>query len=284
MKKVIVSLVLVFSLCFSFAGCGDNIQEKEGDSSKKGYAPEEYTLSYEDEFKGELDKSVWSDYEFAPRRGGYWSPDQVTTKDGNLVITTEHKNDVEKPGYYTGIAYWQSKRSTYGYYEVRAKIQNTRGVWSAIWLQPDTMGEADGSARDGAEIDLFESAVPNRWQSNMHYDGYNKRYKPFSVQEENLYDVYHTYALDWKKDSLRFYMDGKLYKEITDPNMIPQVATAMQLSTEISGKQNAEGIPTPNSTFWIGCGSITDNKPEELPSQFIVDYVRVYDNGDLIWS
>lgn len=285
MKKAIVSLVLVFSLCFSFAGCGNNQKtEKEGDSSRTGYAPKEYTLSFEDEFKGELDESVWSDYEFSPRRGGYWSPDQVKTKDGNLIIETGYVDDGKNPaGYHSGIVYWPTKRSTFGYYEVGAKIQNTRGVWSAIWLQPDTMGEVDGSARGGAEIDLFESAVPNRWQTNMHYDNYKKR-NTNSTQWENLYDVYHTYALDWKKDSMRFYIDGELYQEITDPNMIPQVAVAMQLSTEISGKVNAEGVPTPTSTFWIGCGAITDNDPKDLPSQFLVDYVRIYDNGDLIWE
>lgn len=243
-----------------------------------------YTLSYSDEFNGKLDESVWSRYELTPRRGGYWSPDQVRTEKGNLVIETGYVDNGKTPAaYHSGIAFWHTKRSAFGYYEVRAKLTNTRGVWSAIWLQPDDMGKKDGSARDGAEIDIMESAIPNRWQTNIHYDGYTKSL-PKSTEWNGLYDVYHTYALDWKKDSMRFYIDGQLYQEVTDPNMIPQVAAAMQLSTEIAGKINNDGVPVPTGSVWGGCGELTDNAPGVLPSQYLVDYVRVYDNGDLAWS
>lgn len=280
MKKIIVSIVLVFSLCLGLAGCGNGKQEGDfGDSHN-------YKLAYSDEFDGkELDTSVWAPYEYDSsvhaRRGGYWSPDQVRIEKDNLVIETGYVDDPEHPGYHAGVASWPTMRTTYGYYEVKAKIQNTRGVWSAVWLQGDTMGEADGSARDGAEIDIFESAVPYRWQTNMHYDAYKKR-NTNSTYFDKLYDGYHIYALDWKKDSMRFYIDGQLYQEITDPNMVPQIPVSMRLSTEIAGKTDENGKPKPTGSVWIGCGSITDNKAWKLPSKFMVDYVRIYDNGDLV--
>lgn len=276
MKKL-VSILLALNMCLVFAGCG---KEK---SNEKFEIPENYKLAYSDEFNGELDEAVWSRYDFGVRRGGYWSPEQVKIKDGNLVITTEYRDDVEKPGYYTGGAYWHDKRSTYGYYEMRADIENTRGVWSAFWLYPDSMGKDDNSARDGAEIDIYESARPFRTQNAIHFDGFNHRREYMHRGVADLYSGYHTFALDWKKDSMKFYYDNKLVTEITDSYLISQVAGRLTLSTEINGKSDENLIPHPDRSIWPGCGTIT-KKGNKLPSEFKVDYVRIYDNGDLVWS
>lgn len=277
MKKFVAALLLVFSLSFMFIGCGNNDENVE-----KFVLPESYKLAYFDEFNGELDETIWAKCDLGVRRGGWWSPEQVATKDGNLVITTEYRDDVENPGYYSGGTYLRDKRSTYGYYEMRADIENTRGVWSAFWLM-GTMGENDGSARDGAEIDIFESARPYRMQNAMHYDNWEKRKEYIHDKDYSLYNGYHTFALDWKKDSMKFYYDNKLVMEITDPNLINQTAIGLNLTTEINGTVDSNGTPQPKWGIWPGCGSIT-RKTNRLPSEFKVDYVRIYDNGDLVWA
>lgn len=273
MKRVLSLALAAVSLCLILTGCGDKNAEPH-------YVPKEYKLAYSDEFNGtELDESVWTVEQHGIRRGGYWSPEQVRLENGNLVIETAYKEGVEDPGYYSGAIRWNTQRATYGYYEARIKIRNIRGQWPAFWLMPDTFGEEDGRAVDGAEIDIFESAVPYIYQYHMHYDNYKSKKKKIT-RLDNLYDEYHVFALDWKKDSMTFYYDGNVLEEITDPDLISATPVAMWFSTEIGGKADKDGNPKPG-IFWVGNGVITESE-DLLPANYEVDYVRVYDNGDLI--
>lgn len=68
--------------------------------------------------------------------------------------------------------------------------------------------------------------------------------------------------------------------EITDPEMISTKPVSMRFSTEISGKADENGIPKPG-IFWVGNGVI-DESADLLPAIFEVDYLRIYDNGDLV--
>lgn len=270
MKRTI-AIFLMLILALSFAACANETE------TEKFELPKEYVIAFEEEFNGEIDESVWYKREFGERKGGYWSPEQVFTEDGKLVIQTEYKTDAETPGYYTGCLTWAEKRSKYGYYEIRAKVDNVRGVWSAGWLMPDHIEYTEQKAQDGCEIDIFETAVENELQNAIHYDSYRGN-KTKKTKIDNLYDDYHIYALDWKKDSVRFYYDNMLMWEITDPDKISQTAGRFILSTEINGRNGK-----PNSWLWVGCGNIK-NDGDKLPSNFIVDYVRIYDNGELEWS
>ncbi|MDR1928121.1 MAG: family 16 glycosylhydrolase, partial [Oscillospiraceae bacterium] len=46
----------------------------------------------------------------------------------------------------------------FGYYEARVRVPDAPGLWSAFWLQADSQGQVGSYGRDGAEIDIFESA------------------------------------------------------------------------------------------------------------------------------
>lgn len=244
--------------------------------------PENYKLAWQADFTKPLDTDLWliSD---GPRKGGYWSPEQVILKDGKLIIRTEYKEKDGKPGYYTGDLHWKNKRSKYGYYEIRCKIDNVRGCWSAFWLMPDIV-DIDNKAQkaqDGCEIDIFENAKPYRLQTTLHWDAYTGQ-KMKSRRVKELYDGFHTFAVDWKKDGLKFYYDNKMIWHITNPNHISHCPTTLEMSTEINGFTK-NGVPKPNRTFWLGNGIIT-NKKNKLPYDYIIDYVKVYDNGQLEWS
>ena len=243
--------------------------------------PKEYKLAYEDEFINGYDEEFWGPSGIEVRRGGYWSQDQVFTKNGKLVIRTEYKEDAEKPGYYTGDLCTPHDRLAYGYYEIRCKVQNTRGLWNAFWFMPDDIYNYEQKAQDGSEIDIFESALPYKIQNALYYDGYSGR-RSIMTEAKDLYDGYHTYALDWKKDALRFYFDGRLVWELTDPDLVPATPAYLNITTEINGKV-VDGVPDTDHLTWIGCGKITEES-NVIPSDFMVDYVRIYDNGDLIWN
>lgn len=243
--------------------------------------PAEYELEFEDEFIKGYDETIWGPSGITLRRGGYWSEEQVFTKNGKLYIRTEYKDDVENPGYYTGDLCWPTKRITYGYFEIRCKVEDIRGLWNAFWLMPDDIYNLEQKAQDGSEIDIFESALPNKIQNALYYDGYKGR-KNIQTEALDIYDGYHTFALDWKKDSMRFYYDGYLTWEITDPDLISAYPAYLNITTEINGTVK-DGKPNTEQLTWIGCGNIED-EDNTFPSDFVVDYVRIYDNGDLVWS
>jgi hypothetical protein len=78
---------------------------------------------------------------------------------------------------------------------------------------------------------------------------------------------FHTYALDWLEDQLRFYVDdvhtGTLYNDEVG-EFLPRLTVPMQLviNTAIGG----DFLPNPDeSTVW--------------PQRFLVDWVRVYDQS-----
>lgn len=276
MKKVFAIFLASASIfsCSILSGCRKN-------QTEVFVLPKEYQLSFSEEFENGYDETVWEATKDTPRKGGYWSDEQVFTENGNLIIRTEYKENGDSSGYYTGELSWPNMRSTYGYYEIRCKVDNVRGAWSAFWLMPDNISNMEQKAQDGCEIDIFESALPYKVQNTLHYDGY-KSSKKRITKLDDMYDGFHTYALDWKKDSLKFYYDNKQLWEITNPDLISAYPVYMNISTEINGDLK-NGKPEFNRWFWLGCGKI-DDKNNTMPSDFIVDYVRVYDNGDLVWS
>ena len=238
--------------------------------------PDNYKLAWSEDFTNPLDTDFWLIPD-CPRRGGYWSPGQVIIENEKLVVRTEYRDDAEHSGYYTGCLMWKNLRATYGYYEIRCKLQNTKGEWPAFWLMPDSI--SGKSSNPGYEIDIFENALPYKIQNTLHWNGYHSQRK-ISHTAEDLYDRFHTFALDWKKDGLKFYYDNKLLWNISDPKLISHAPVKLEISTEINGRIHKGDIPKPGRLFWIGNGIITDQK-NKLPSDFIIDYVRVYDNGEL---
>ena len=240
--------------------------------------PEDYKLAWEADFTKPLDTDFWyiSD---GMRKGGYWSPEQLILKDGKLIIRTEYKENGDKSGYYCGDLYWRKLRSTYGYYEIKCKVDNIRGAWSAFWLMPDDISNKEQKAQDGCEIDIFENAIPHMLQTTLHYDDYKSQVMT-TRYKKNFYEGFHTYALDWKKDSLKFYYDNQLIWTVTNPNHISHYPNRLEISTEVNGFNGK-----PNPFFWFGNGLITSKcNKGKLPYDYIIDYVKVYDNGQLKWS
>lgn len=244
--------------------------------------PEDYRLAWSEEFKNPIDTDLWV-ISSAPRKGGYWSPEQVFIENERLIIRTEYKQKDKDSGFYSGGLHWRIKRSTYGYYEIRCRIENIRGAWSAFWLMPDLedLYSKSGRAQDGCEIDIFESARSNRLQSTLHWNSYHSE-KKHIVKAYDLYDGFHTFALDWKKDSLKFYYDNRLIWHIKNPSCISHRPASLCITTEVNGFQHRIP-PKPCRFFWLGNGIITDRK-NNLPYDFVIDYVRIYDNGQLKWS
>ena len=248
---------------------------------------QKFTLTFSDEFEGELDRSVWSGhYQYGntteARKGSYWNQYLAHTEDGNLIIPVTYLADGmggKGAGWYSAGIDTDSDAANgfsqkFGYFECRCILPAGADIWSAFWLMNDGVYEEDGSGRDGTEIDIFESdcygkRISNSVTSNLHFDGYGDAHQKLGARQfilkNNPYEEFNTYGLEWNENEYIFYINGvETFR--TDFGGVSQNEEYLILSVEMRGE---DGIP-----------SERENAPAE-DTQFIVDYVRVYQYNDL---
>ncbi len=246
-----------------------------------------FTLTFEEEFEGELDRSVWSGHYVygdtsAARKGSYWNNYMAYTEDGKLIISLKYLTDGMGG---TGEGWYSAGIDTdgdaqngftqkYGYFECRCILPECAEAWSAFWLMNEGVYNVDGSGIDGTEIDIFESdcgkdTIKNAVRCNLHFDGYNEGHQKMGAKKFLLkgdpYKEYNTYGLEWNEEEYIFYINGReAYR--TSFGGVSQNEEYLILSLEVKG-ENA--VPS---------GEI--DKSEEY--RFIVDYVKVYQYKDLM--
>ena len=239
------------------------------------------TLKLCDDFDGDsLNPGIWSDFAGKPRKGGYWSKEQAFVKDGNLIIRTEKKQDGSfGPGYYSmGINTMGVFEQRYGYFECRCILPPAQGLWSSFWLHCSNASTVTGTGETGTEIDVYESPYyylgahcRNKITSNLHYNGYEAETKYSNVGiyavKGDPYKEFNTYGLLWNEDEYIFYING-VETGRSKFGGVSKVPEYLRLSVEVDG---ADSLP---SLGWSG--RIDWNDPGKLPSDFIVDYVKVY--------
>lgn len=258
-----------------------------------------FELVWSDEFEGDtLDKEKWStNWWEIERKGGYWHDDMVAVKDGNLVITTAYFEQAPeipdaykgyfstrphkdyKSGWYTGCVTGQGKQDfLYGYYECRAILPKSTGMWSAFWMMNKNVEDVDGSGKDGTEVDIFESmyykdvswGAGDAVVSGIHYDGYGEEHKGDSIGKwfaNNPYEEYNTYGLEWTPEEYIFYINGVETGRLSTGG-VSQNPEYLILSCEVAGEN---GVANADSK---GTGKMS-MQPGDT-AEFIVDYVRVY--------
>lgn len=245
-----------------------------------------FELVFEDGFDGDsLNEKVWTHYRQGMRKGGYWDKDQVSFRDGCLVIKSEYKEDGKYgEGYYTDRIDTRRKYTqTYGYFECRCILPASEGLWSAFWLSSEAIGDGVPGT-EGTEIDVFESPLYYRGKfglnndlvtSNLHYGGYElgHRYRNVTIaRADDPYHKFNTYGVEWNENEYIFYING-VETGRSSFGGVSKVPEYMLLSTEIDG---VDGKPFPG---WSGL--ITHAK-KDLPAEFIIDYVRAYQYKELV--
>ena len=240
---------------------------------------EEWTQVWSDEFDT-LDRSVWyvvnnknrGDTEPMFNRD---SPNNVYIEDGNLVIKTIKE---EYRGYHATSAYLTTEDKihfSYGRFEMRAKLPEGRKIWPAFWLMGD-----DDRWPYCAEIDVVETVGSGpdedylgerRSIATFHYCDAGQHYElggwtDFNIltHVEKLSENYHTYAVEWAYDQIRWYFDDTLYLTVNVEgdalrNALQENPMFMILDTSIEGPGN-------------------NRLPEGLPDEayFYIDYIRYY--------
>lgn len=178
------------------------------------------------------------------------SPDHVSVSGGNLNLTATKSGSSYTSGLVTTDDLHEFQ---YGYVEARMDLPSGVGFFPAFWMLP-------GNHDDGlGEIDIMEwvGHEPDWYHVNYHIDGDGDDAESDRVGF-NLSEGYHTYAVNWQKDHITWYIDGKEFHRSTNYTHTPMYVI---LNLAVGGD-------------WAG----SPNSATQFPSTMKVDYVRVWEN------
>jgi beta-glucanase (GH16 family) len=217
-----------------------------------------YTLVWEDQFNGtSLDPGKWEVRGIGPRALGFVSPEAVKVENGYLKLSA-----IKKDGrILLGAVGTQGRFMTrYGYFECRAQLQKSPGIWGAFWIQSPDIAKGEDPAVYGAEIDImefFKKLGTDIVSHNVHwaYGPHQKTTHGMQSYRKGVSEGFHTFAVEWTPDRYVFYVDGYKYFEVTIG--ISHIEEYLILSMEAPA--NPKDIT--NATF---------------PDVFTIDYVKVY--------
>jgi beta-glucanase (GH16 family) len=148
----------------------------------------------------------------------------------------------------------------YGYFEIRCKLPKGVGFWPAFWLSPQTF-----LTTEIWEIDIFEFIndnlkqvyLANHWGTDYGSGSYKS--STTYLGPDDFTADFHIFAVDWQPTYIRWYIDGRLRKEYTVADNIPDVPMVVQANFAIGG--GWPGDPDATTVF---------------PGFYDIDYIRVY--------
>lgn len=229
-----------------------------------------YDLVWSDEFDGSsLDLSNWNieitDTPHNNEMQAYVNRNYYVS--GGFLHIVAKREDSGSKHYTSSRMNTQGKRDfLYGKFEARLKMPKGKGLWPAFWLMPTWKG---GQWPSTGEIDIMETvgSDPYNSHSTLHY-GYSvqqHQWKGDSVSVPGgYYSDFHVYSCEWQPGKITFYLDGKLFSTRTPQECQPWPFDSNNkfyviLNFAVGG--DWPGAPDGSTPF---------------PSEFVIDYVRVY--------
>ncbi|MDP6634210.1 MAG: glycoside hydrolase family 16 protein [Phycisphaerae bacterium] len=284
-NKMLITVVLgVFSIA-----CPANA-DKVGEEFTKGG----YKLVWADEFNkdGAPNPKNWVfEKGFVRNHEAQWyQTDNAKCKNGKLHITA--REDIKRnPNYVKGSGDWKETKFieytssslmtkglhswTMGRFVMKAKLAHGQGMWPAFW----TVGDK-GEWPSSGEIDIMEyyremilanvaSGTGKRWSPKWS----GKKVKVKDLGGDEWLNEYHIWRMDWDTKSIRLYVDDRLLNE-----------------TRLADTYNANPAWGPKNPFHhpqyiiinlaLGGDNGGDMEKAELPAEYIIDYVRVYQRDE----
>ncbi|WP_411034220.1 glycoside hydrolase family 16 protein [Shinella sp. BYT-45] len=181
--------------------------------------------SFVEEFD-RLDKAVWyvSDgWNNGAHQNCTWSEKQVAVRDGKLVLSFDAAAGGDR-SYACGEVQTR-KRYGYGTYEVRMKSATGSGLNSAFFTY---IGPTDKKPHDEIDFEVLGKDT-TRVQVNQYVAGKGGNEKLVEVAG-GADGGFNDYAFVWQKERLRYYVNGALVHEVTDPEKLPSNAQKIFLS------------------------------------------------------
>jgi beta-glucanase (GH16 family) len=184
---------------------------------------------WNDEFDGgEIDLTNWT-YDIGGWGWGngeaqYYTdrPENARVENGLLVI--EARQEQFEGSYYTSARLKTQglREFQYGRFEARIKVPEGAGLWPAFWMLGSGFAqEAPDEANrwpNVGEIDVMEyvGREPDLILGTLHGPGYSGAgsLSKWNRQDYLIADEFHTYAIEWEADEIRWYYDGEQYHTV----------------------------------------------------------------------
>ena len=231
-------------------------------------------LIWEENFDGDsLNESSWN-YELGdgcPNLCGWGNNEaQVYTKtnhslrDGFLYISAKKEDSVITS---TRITTKNKFEFKYGRVEARAKLPVGKGVWPAFWMLGSNISEV-GWPLCG-EIDILEyvGKEPKTIFTSLHtQDSHGNTMNTKKTGIADIEEGFHTYMVDWSPEKIAFYVDDDLLYTFNPKERSQAVwpfDKPFYLIVNLAIGGNFGGPDIDDSIF---------------PQDFIIDYIRVYQN------
>lgn len=279
MKLIHIGIVALCLLCSSLASADPQWRLVWSDEFDRDGLPDPGKWAYEEGF---IRNHELQYYTRARKKN-------ARVENGALVIEA-HKEKIENAGFdpakrgdwrkarrhgeYTSAALVTLGKAswTYGRIEIRAKLPTGRGLWPALWMLGVNHKEVGWPAC--GEIDIMENVGfdPDRVHGNVHTTKYNhvkRTNKGDKIEVPKPHEDFHVYAVEWRKDRIDFFVDGKKYftfrNEGAGADAWPfDKPHYLLMNIAVGG-------------HWGGQKGVD---PEAFPQRMVVDYVRVYEEAE----
>jgi beta-glucanase (GH16 family) len=198
-------------------------------------APAPHTLFFDDFTGQSLDRTKWN----VEVRGAAYNDEQQAYVDSAPTVFIAHGAAAQgaangalviRPLYNPGYVSADGNRHdfvsghldshgrfdfTYGVASARMKLPAGSGFWPAFWL----LGAGDWPAT--GEIDIMENVGESDWTSvALHGPGYfgdTPLFNRLYLAPDDDVTHWHVYTVDWRRDSLLFFVDEQLVYRLTRP-------------------------------------------------------------------
>jgi beta-glucanase (GH16 family) len=264
--KLLTSTVIIFGFSNAFVSCTKAQNTPAAPTNVAAVPPAGYKLIWADEFNGSsVDATKWNIDNGNPHVNNekeYYQAANAKVENGNLVITAKQENK-------EGQLYTSAKLNSmgkfsvqYGRVEARIKLPVVQGSWPAFWMLGNNISSVNWPKC--GEIDIMEQVNTNNdVLGTMHWDSGNG-HTQYGSKTSTTPGDYHIYAVEWDKNSIRWYVDNTLYVTGNIAGNINNTG-AFQLPFYII-LNLAMGGDLPGNTV----------NNAALPANMYVDYVRVY--------
>jgi beta-glucanase (GH16 family) len=232
-----------------------------------------YTQTWQQVWADEFNGSISPDWVFETGAGGWgnnelqhYRRENASVENGKLVITARREN-------YAGAQYTSARMKTqgrkswkYGKIEARIAMPAFQGIWPAFWMLGDKISTTGWPAC--GEIDIMEHInTGGNVHATIHWKDHTGNYANYGGSTNTNVTAYHNYAVIWDASTIKWYVDGVKYHEVTIANGVNGTSEFHEnyfilLNMAVGG--NWPGFSIDNNGF---------------PAKMYVDYVRVFKNN-----
>lgn len=224
-----------------------------------------------DEFSSILNPKIYNieSWQGVQNQVQIYSKDNVLVRNGTLDIMVS----AEKDG-----SFLSGRVNTIGKLEIncgtrivfKAKLPVVHGMWPALWLYYPH-GDKYG------EIDIMElvDEDPNKIWASVHSgpseDSLTSVTSSYTFSNGTFADNYHIFQLDWKRDLLEFYVDGKRFWNVT-PETFKHKTTGEKGNWIFNDIEMAIIMNVAVGGNWPQF----DPHDSTYPQHMLIDYIKIY--------